>query len=188
MKEPLRRSAEEFTAKLNNVITNTINTDVRFTPVIVQNGKWAFKQACIREPENTSGRTDGFPLIREEENPKTPALLLHARFIVEMDSEGVYMQVKTSTIGLWVDTTGGKKGPRPLVRVEYDRAKTLSGAAAHVHLHAYSPELAWIYGSSGRPALNLHSLHFPVGGRRFRPTLEDFLFFLYNEKGIITKT
>ena len=54
-------------------------------------------------------------------------------------------------------------------------------AAAHVHIHAHSPELAWIYGSGGRPAANLHALHFPVGGQRFRPTLEDFLLFLDRE-------
>ena len=69
-----------------------------------------------------------------------------------------------------------------MVRVEYDRRR-LAGdrAAAHVHLHAHSPELAWIYGSSGRPAPDLHRLHFPVGGKRFRPTLEDFLLFLDRE-------
>ena len=38
-----------------------------------------------------------------------------------------------------------------------------------------------MYGSSGRPAPDLHALHFPVGGRRFRPTLEEFLLFLDRE-------
>ena len=39
-----------------------------------------------------------------------------------------------------------------------------------------------MYGSSGRPAPDLHALHFPVGGKRFRPTLEDFLLFLDRER------
>ncbi len=38
------------------------------------------------------------------------------------------------------------------------------------------------YGSSGRAAPDLHALHFPVGGKRFRPTLENFLLFLDREK------
>ncbi len=38
-----------------------------------------------------------------------------------------------------------------------------------------------MYGSAGRPAPDLHALHFPVGGRRFRPTLEEFLLFLDRE-------
>ena len=37
------------------------------------------------------------------------------------------------------------------------------------------------YGSSGQPAPDLHALHFPAGGRRFRPTLEEFLLFLDRE-------
>lgn len=39
-----------------------------------------------------------------------------------------------------------------------------------------------LYGKAGSPAPDLHDLHFPVGGRRFRPTLEEFLFFLDKEK------
>ena len=85
-------------------------------------------------------------------------------------------------VGLWADVTGGRKRPRPIVRVEYDRRQSGRGrSAAHVHLHANSPELAWMYGSAGRPAPDLHALHFPVGGRRFRPTLEEFLLFLDRE-------
>lgn len=41
--------------------------------------------------------------------------------------------------------------------------------------------MAWVFGSSGRAAPDLHALHFPVGGRRFRPTLEEFLLFLDRE-------
>ncbi len=39
-----------------------------------------------------------------------------------------------------------------------------------------------MYGSSKRPAPDLHALHFPVGGKQFRPTLEDFLLFLNRER------
>ena len=109
-------------------------------------------------------------------------ILLQARFSVELDTADDHLQVLASTVGLWVDVTGGRKRPRPIVRVEYDRRRVAGNrAAAHVHIHAHSPELAWIYGSGGRPAANLHALHFPVGGQRFRPTFEDFLLFLDRE-------
>ena len=42
--------------------------------------------------------------------------------------------------------------------------------------------MAWVYGSSGQAAPDLHALHFPAGGQAFRPTLEDFLLFLNREK------
>ena len=35
---------------------------------------------------------------------------------------------------------------------------------------------------SKRPAPDLNALRFPVGGKRFRPTLEDFLLFLNRER------
>ena len=74
-------------------------------------------------------------------------------------------------------------GERAIVQAPHppNRRSAPGRAAAHVHLHANSPELAWIYGSSGQPAPDLHALHFPVGGKRFRPTLEDFLLFLDRE-------
>ena len=67
----------------------------------------------------------------------------------------------------------------PVVRAEYLRKRAVS--AAHLHIHASSPELAWIYGTASKPVHALHDLHIPVGDKRFRPTLEEFLFFLHDE-------
>lgn len=54
-----------------------------------------------------------------------------------------------------------------------------------MHIHANSPEVTWLYGITNRYAPNLHELHFPVGGQHFRPTLEEFLFFL-NDMRLVT--
>lgn len=58
---------------------------------------------------------------------------------------------------------------RPLpgdVRLEFDRRQLQSGrAAVHVHLHANSPELAWVYGTSVQPAPDPHALHLSASGR-----------------------
>ena len=68
-----------------------------------------------------------------------------------------------------------------MFRVEYDRdARTKP--PAHVHLHAESLEFGWIYGTAGLPPPRLFEIHFPMGGRRFRPTVEEFLRFLDREK------
>ena len=174
----LREEAEGFADTLNKIVAVAIDTEMRFRTVVAENGE----RANLQPIEHPKRRSNGFPLVRQNDDAQAPALLLMAKFAVEMDGEGSHLQVATSTIGLWVDITGGRKDPRPLIRVEYDRRR-LAGdrAAAHVHLHAHSPELAWIYGSSGQPAPDLHRLHFPVGGQRFRPTLEEFLLFLDRE-------
>lgn len=52
-----------------------------------------------------------------------------------------------------------------------------------MHVHANLPELTRLYGLTDCYNRNLHTLHFPVGGHRFRPTLEELLFFI-NEIGL----
>ena len=51
-----------------------------------------------------------------------------------------------------------------------------------MHLHAESLEIGWIYGTAGLAPPRLSEFHFPVGGRRFRPTVEDLLLFLDRER------
>ena len=172
-------SAEAFANRLNNVVKAAIDTEVRFVATVAKNGR----RASVRPSAFPHRRSDGFPLARSNDAPDSSAMFLLTRFFVEIDPGNARLRVVTSSIGLWVDITGGRKAPRPLIRVEYDRRRvTDHGAAAHVHVHAHSPELAWTYGSGGRPAPSLAALHFPVGGHRFRTTLEDFLFFLDREK------
>ena len=176
---PLEHSVEDFIGKLNVIVDASLDTSVRFAAEFVGAGD----RAVVQAPHPPDRRSPGVPLARPDDDSESPPLFLRAQYRVEMGQAEAHLQVITSTIGLMVDVTGGLRDPRPLVRVEYDRRRTTPGRrAAHVHLHANSPELAWIYGSSGQPAPDLHALHFPVGGRRFRPTLEDFLLFLDRER------
>ena len=141
-----------------------------------------WKHAIVRPPFPDADKVPAIPLIRAGDDTESPALFLGVTYKVAMDAGGEHLRVITSTISLRVDVTGGKRVPRPLVRVEYNRAQLRpGGTAAHVHLHANSPEMAWVFGSSRQAAPDLHALHFPVGGQRFRPTLEEFLLFLDRE-------
>ena len=174
----LEPAAKNFVATLNHVVAAAIDSEARFVAEFKEDG-----QRAGIEASNTYGSFTAFPLVRADEDQAAPSLLLRVKYTVEMARSREYLRVVTSAIGLWVDVTGGRKTHRPLVRVEYDRyPRAVDRPAAHVHLHANSPEMAWVYGSSGRPAPDLHALHFPVGGQQFRPTLEDFLLFLNREK------
>lgn len=174
----LEAAASDFVSILNDVVTAAIRTEARFVAELTVDGQ----RAAIEASETYQSFT-AFPLVRTDEGQPTPALLLRVKYTVQMARSRKHLRVVTSTIGLWVDVTGGRRKHRPLVRVEYDRyPRAADRPAAHVHLHANSPEMAWVYGSSGRAAPDLHALHFPVGGQQFRPTLEDFLLFLNHEK------
>jgi hypothetical protein len=68
--------------------------------------------------------------------------------------------------------------------------------SAHIQFHGEHPELEKVMrdcGDSterakarkrGRRAVRLHALHFPIGGPRFRPALEDVLEMLIEEFGV----
>lgn len=82
---------------------------------------------------------------------------------------------------------------RPAVRVEYDRDQgnepddeTLAWhrrSAAHVQLRGSSEEFAYVQGLNGdRQLRGLERFHIAVAGRRFRPTLEDFIEILWAER------
>ena len=86
---------------------------------------------------------------------------------------------------------------RSAFRIEYDRDKgsepdnsklgVHARSAAHVQIHGHSEEIGYIQGLNGNNKLrNLSDFHFPVGGRRFRPSLEDFIEFIHSEKLVTT--
>ncbi len=106
--------------------------------------------------------------------------MLKIEFRVSLDDESDHLAVQQSTYGLWVRPDPNRT-PRPVFRIEYDR-NAHNKPAAHVHLHAESMEFGWIYGTAGIPPPRLFEIHFPVGGRRFRPTVEELLRFLDREK------
>ncbi len=107
--------------------------------------------------------------------------LLRVEYKLADDPSGRFFRVLSSTFGLYVSVTKGV--PVPLVRVEYERSQTPS---AHVHFHTSSALLGWDYGRAGEPFRREQSLHFPVGGARFRPTIEEFLLFLDRERLVDT--
>lgn len=100
----------------------------------------------------------------------------------DLDPEGGYLRVRGSSIGLCLTPTG-----RSLIRVEYERGKGGDRPDAHVHVDADGALWGRALTLSGQPLRNLHSLHIPAGGRRFRPTMEDFVEFLLVE-GFVTPT
>ena len=78
---------------------------------------------------------------------------------------------------------------QPLVRFEFQEALTAT-PRSHWHLHAergaFSSLLARArdHGSGRRDAARLSSLHFPLGGPHFRPSLADVVEFVIGECGV----
>lgn len=106
-------------------------------------------------------------------------------FKCSWDSTKSYLAVEQSSFGVY---PRAKANGEPLFRVEYDRHKS-SYPSSHIHVHAHRDEVTHLLGLhrklnpcndkkvknfiSTYPALS--RFHFPTGGHRFRPCLEDVL-------------
>lgn len=87
------------------------------------------------------------------------------------DDEARFLTVQGSVCGLYV----GDDPPDLLLHYDYEREKDRY-TEAHIQVCAAHPTFETLLAGLGRKPVNgLHKVHLPVGGRRFRPALEDLL-------------
>jgi len=121
----------------------------------------------------------------------------HLRLILDLkcvwNSTQRYLGVRDSTFELRLRGT-----TEPLLRYDYLRDSGEGVPSAHINVHAHRDEMVMALIGSGRrhrgksriKALDdrrtpkLSQLHLPVGGHRFRPSLEDVLEMVVKEFGI----
>jgi hypothetical protein len=101
---------------------------------------------------------------------KAPSGYLIVDHRLRHDPEGVYLADAASSFGLYRDEALDE----PYFRYDYVRSQQ-HHAQAHLHLRA---EFEHPLPQGVRPP---KKLHFPTGGRRFRPTLEDVIEFCIRE-------
>jgi hypothetical protein len=93
-----------------------------------------------------------------------------------LDSTETYLAVEQSVfkVTATVDRT-------PIVRYDYDRLAR-SKPSSHIQIHAHRGAISHVLSQAGHPKPHaLESLHFPTGGARFRPCLEDLVEFLIRD-------
>jgi hypothetical protein len=114
-------------------------------------------------------------------------------YTCSISTQHPYMIIEGSTFGL--RPHGGGEW---LARLDYRRRPLANVPCSHLHIHAHRD--AWTFmmsrdgRGSGRRAVKkrggaektpqISDIHFPVGGPRLRPTLEDFLTMLIEELGV----
>ena len=109
---------------------------------------------------------------------KAPRLHLGLLYRMAPDGPGRYPMIRSSVMFLSPDPDGS----RTLLHYDYERDKADDYPEAHLQVCATSEEWEEAmcrYGPRGR---SLKKLHLPVGGRRFRPIVEDLIEFLVAEK------
>src|SRR6266545_2297303 len=98
---------------------------------------------------------------------KAPHCWVKAGYFVVVNKDG-FLTVSNSFVGVSADADGDNL----LVHYDFERDKDKSPAEDERYTEA--PK-------------SLHKLHFPVGGRRFRPCLEDVIEFLIRERLVVKK-
>lgn len=164
------------------LVNGTIAVGVRFNSLELDSGVYMVYPG---EPVGDEGLTKTTGLMpasiaRTAHERLESAVWLKVSFQLKLDHDGKYLTTHSSSFG-WCTDPSRAKVFCP-VRVEYERDKK-SYAASHVQVHGESAGIAHGIGRLNRArSRDLHKIHFPLGDRRFRPTLEDFIEFLIQEE------
>ncbi|HYQ77118.1 hypothetical protein [Cellulomonas sp.] len=135
---------------------------------------------------------DGLPLAVDG----VVVLRLRASFDCGWDHTGRYLAVRRSTMAVTAEGT-----EEPLFRYDYDAGTDDKVPAAHLNVHGHRDELVFammaagyrLRGQARTSAVRrgqvprVSTLHFPLGGHRFRPSFEDVLEMLVREFGLDTR-
>ncbi|MGW2501858.1 hypothetical protein ACWCXL_12200 [Streptomyces sp. NPDC001588] len=113
-----------------------------------------------------------FPLKPRREKAE---LWMDVSFQLRLDAEREHLMVHKSFFGVF----GSQDAKHGLCHYDYERDKPDNYPDAHLQVDASSDLFDAVNADRGR---SLAQLHFPVGGKRFRPCLEDVIEFLVVER------
>lgn len=180
MTSTLHLQAQQFAENLSRTVQAVVGASCQpFSAIEIEEAD-AF--AVRQEP------ADGIVLSTSE----GPSLRLTADYRCILDGHGKYLAVDSARMHVFV----APDGREPLFRYEYERSISPTLPAAHIQFHGVHPELERALNECGdstqrakrrrrgKGSMQLSSLHFPVGGLRFRPVLEDVLEMLIEEFGV----
>ncbi len=169
----LRAEAAAFAGELSDLLNHTVTHGIRINAVTDRWGQQA--RIGYRLSPQDVGDPEMIPLTLGS----PPKLYLGMLFRMAADDAGSYPMIRSSVMFLSPDPD---PGGRLLLHYDYERDKADDYPEAHLQVCATSEaweEVTRRYGPRGRP---LERLHLPVGGRRFRPAIEDLVEFLIVEQ------
>jgi hypothetical protein len=138
------------------------------------------------------GPDDGIPLTADGR----VVLRLFLTYRCAWDHTRQFLAVRRSTVSVTAEGVA-----EPLFRYDYDEASDGRVPAAHLNVHGHRDELVFAMLASGHRLRGkpraatvrrgrvppVSTLHFPLGGHRFRPALEDVLEMVVREFGLDTR-
>lgn len=165
----LAHHARRFAGDLSDLLNGTITHGVRISAAMTAAGT-AVVGCGIKRTNLRS-----LPIRLRTRQPRT-SLYLFVTYTLGLDEQDHrFLTATKSTYGL------GTRETRRALRYDYERRASNEYPEAHLHLLGASERLAELV-ATGRPGRQPSRLHLPVGGRRFRPCLEDIIEFCIVEQ------
>jgi hypothetical protein len=178
----LYQLAAEFADDVTRTVQRIVPTSAQFTALAIGQGGRAFVGVGIF----TEGQFTPLPLKINGTHRLNLLIKLHLCW----DSGQDFLAVDKSFFHVRAEG----RDDTPLFRVEYVRQATRDVPCSHLQIHAHRDELTYLLMLSerARPAARVRrdkiprvaEFHFPHGGHRFRPCLEDVLQALITEFGV----
>ncbi|WP_231584509.1 hypothetical protein [Mycobacterium haemophilum] len=170
----LERDSREFAQELTDLLNATVCDGIRLTTVISPGRDRA--RAVI-----------GYEISKQELDLRRciavtigadPKIWLGFSMRLEQDFEDKYLMVRQSVMLL----SASADPANTLLHYDYERDKPDDYPDAHLQICATSEAWKQVGVRTDGSERLLERMHLPVGGRRFRPTLEDIVEFLIAEK------
>jgi hypothetical protein len=167
--DPLGNFARRFAKQTRNLLDKTICTGVMIKPMVSEPG------TVIVAPNLRKGRIETEP-IPVRRGAGEPHCWLDLTYTFCLDDSNEWPMVKSSVFAI----LAANDKRTTLCHFDYEREKKDGYPEAHVQVYGASPALtAWRGDVADKP---LSKFHIPVGGRRYRPILEDVIEFLAVER------
>jgi hypothetical protein len=171
----LRRQSQDFADELSSLLNNTVCHGIRLSSVISDGEQTRAVVGYRISKENLTGIT-GIPITCTGRHPK---FYLGVSMRLAPDHQRKYLMVNSSVMILAIGKDVSNDA-NILLHNDYEREKADGYPEAHLQVHASSDAWNSLTRLDGERR-SLDKLHLPVGGRRFRPTLEDLIVFLVTE-------
>jgi hypothetical protein len=180
--------AEGFAENITDRIRRIFGVDARFRAVVLSEGR-----AVVGSWDGAYGVTQKAPELQPIilTINKEPRIRLFLKFHCCWDVGQSYLAIEESWIHVSVNR---RQADPPMFRYEYVRSPHAGIPSAHLHIHAHRDEISFLmmHADRARPKRRkqkddlpaVKRLHFPLGGARFRPCLEDICQMLVEEFGV----
>lgn len=167
----LKRQAREFAGQLSKLLNGTVTNGIRLRTYLQSTGNAVVGyEVSFRKPLGAP-----IPLTVSQSAAR---LCLSVLNTLNLDDSGEWLATSKSRYMLQrCDDT-----KESIITYEYMREPPNNFPEAHFHIHGESDMLQNMLDACGRNKDKPADLHLPVGGRRFRPCLEDIIEFCILEQ------